>query len=138
MTPAELTAALDLIAHAIEGGATPAQRAQAADHLTHVRWLLRDVKSGPDDVLIGRQAPPFPVRHPVLLLKLQRAAPPGALEWLLQWSDGLAGHRGRSTKDVTLVGHDDAWTQILEPLPPRVIGRLRRTTQGGGVDNQPP
>lgn len=140
LTPSDLSRALDLIGYAIEGGATPAQKAQAREDLTCIRGLLRDVRTTPDDVLIGRQAPVF--KPSVTLMKLQVVQPrdpvtgAGALDAILRWVESLRGRRGRSVQDMTLVGHDDEWTKLLIQREPEVIGGARR---GNGLDNdQPP
>lgn len=140
MTPLELRRALDLIDFVIEGDATPEQRARAKDDLGSIRGLLRDVRSGPDDVLIGRQA--SVIKPSVTLMKLQVVQPRdpqtgvGALDAILRWVEGLRGKKGRTVQDMTLVGHDDEWTKLLIQREPEVIGGPRR---GNVLDNdQPP
>lgn len=59
-------------------------------------------------------------------MALQLATPPGVIEWFLtEWIAGLRGRHGRTTKDITLVAHDEQWIKILVPVAPREIGRER-------------
>lgn len=121
MTPPELQRALDLLDLMIDGNATPEQREAAKADLQSIRGLLRDVRSGPDDVRIGRQA--SLIKPSVTLMKLQIEAPPGALDGMLRWVENQRGSRGRRAQDFTLVTEDGAWTKVLEPQPARVYKR---------------
>lgn len=92
--------------------------------------------TSPEAIAVGKAIPS--VRPSRTAMLLQVAAPAGALDAILRWVEGLRGARGRSTQDVTLVGHDTEWTQLWMHRDPVIIGRARRPPPGGGLDGPPP
>jgi hypothetical protein len=96
------------------------------DALRGIRWLLSDVRSDADNVLVGRQA--VPLKPSLTLMKLQCLQPrsedgTSALEGMLSWIEAQAGTRGRRERDFTLVTDDGHWSKVLEHQPPVVYKR---------------
>lgn len=114
LTPSELADGLALLGRVIDGDVLDEERTVARDLLCEIRSLLRDVRSGPDDVDLGRRVSLF--KPAVTLLKLQCAAPRKGLEAMVKWADGIVGTRGeRVLTPVSFVAVDGEWKQIILP-----------------------
>lgn len=127
MTPAELADGLDLLDRVTSGNAIEDERIIARDVLREIRGLLKDVRSGANDVLVGRQVPL--IRPSVALMKLDVMQPRdpngrGALEGIQCWLEAQAGTRGRRVlAPVSFVTDNGEWTQLVLPREPMVFRR---------------
>lgn len=124
MTPAELLDACDLLGRVVAAHGVDEERAVAADLLREIRGLLRDVRSGADDVDLGRRTPV--VKPSLTLMKLQVLAPKGnggALDGMLRCVEAQEGTRGRrEITPITFVFDDGAWSDVLLPSKPQDAG----------------